>query len=50
MLNVTINAVHCTDKQFVDEACKKAGSFSQSGKEKLAEIIKITEEKISSLK
>ncbi len=49
MLNVKINSVQCTDKQFVEEAYHKAGNFLESAKEKLAEIQKITDEKIRSL-
>ncbi len=50
VLNVKINLVNCTDSQFTDEAIAKAKNASISAKEKLAEILKITDEKISSLK
>lgn len=46
-LNVKINASGCEDKTFLEEVLKKAEKFSISARQKEAEILKITEQKIS---
>ncbi len=46
-LNVKINASECEDKTFLEEVLKKAEKFSASARQKEAEILKITEQKIS---